>query len=120
MIVDKIFINNVRENQRICIPEELEAFFLDQYGEEPFPYEYTEQDLYEQIRKLIYQYQEGRLDISVKSPLEKIRMNYSYLQQEYADAMAKIKLMESENIYLKDLLQKNNIKVSTLGEEADF
>jgi len=37
------------------------------YEEDPFPYEWSEQDLYKQIRKLVFQYQRGELDIAIPS-----------------------------------------------------
>jgi hypothetical protein len=37
-------------------PEELKAKLLDVYGEEPFPYSWTEQDIYEGSRKMITDY----------------------------------------------------------------
>lgn len=68
MIADKILINNYRENQRVCITEELEAFLLEQYGQEPFPYEFSEQDFYSYIERVICAYKAGELDLTIKSP----------------------------------------------------
>jgi hypothetical protein len=49
-------IRDLREQARMPIDRELEALILQEYGTEPYPYTYTEQDLHEQIRKLILQY----------------------------------------------------------------
>ena len=38
------------------IDRNLEALLLERYGTEPLPYIYTEQDLHEQTRKFIAQY----------------------------------------------------------------
>jgi len=46
-------IHNLRVNARMHIDEDLEAVILQRFGTEPYPYTYTEQDLYEQIRKLV-------------------------------------------------------------------
>ena len=120
MTVDKMFIKNLREKQRICISEEMETFLLTEYGEEPFPYVYTEQDLHEQIYKLINQYQAGTLNASVKSPVERLQKDYSYLQQNYANATAIIKKLESDISVLKNLLYRNNIKILDSVEELPF
>lgn len=120
MTVDKMFINDLRKRQRMLIPEDLEAFLLDQYGQGPFPYEYTEQDLYEQIRKLVKQYHMGELNTTVKNPMERLQMNYSCLQQEYADAMVTIKKLESEICVLKDVLRRNCIEAPDLDEEIPY
>lgn len=37
-------------------PEELKAKLLSVYGEEPFPYTWTEQDIWEGSRKIITKY----------------------------------------------------------------
>ena len=44
------------------IDESLKRCLLDEYGEEPFPYEWSEQDLYEQIRKISYRYESLKKD----------------------------------------------------------
>ena len=49
-------IRQLREQGRMPIDRELEALILQEYGTEPYPYTYTEQDLQEQIRKLILRY----------------------------------------------------------------
>ena len=41
------------------IDRKLEALILQEYGTEPYPHTYTQQDLLEQIRKLILQYNRG-------------------------------------------------------------
>lgn len=93
------------------ISEELEAFLIEQYGEEPFLYEYTEQDLYEQIRKLVDEHLSGNLDIVEKGSLKKSHENYTCLQQDYALAVEKISKRESDIYFLKELLQRNNIQI---------
>ncbi len=40
----------------MTINHELEAIILTEYGREPTPYTFSPQDLYEQIRKLVYNY----------------------------------------------------------------
>ncbi|CQR72721.1 hypothetical protein SOV_01100 [Sporomusa ovata DSM 2662] len=59
MIVTEKYIRDLREKSFINISEETEKYILEQFGKEPEPdedgcsYEYTEQDLWEQIRKII-------------------------------------------------------------------
>jgi len=40
----------------MTINSELEALILNECGKEPTPYTFSPQDLYEQIRKLVYHY----------------------------------------------------------------
>ncbi len=59
MIVTKKYIRNLREKSFLEISEETEKRILKQFGKEPEPdgngcrHTYTEQDLWEQIRKMI-------------------------------------------------------------------
>lgn len=59
MIATRAMVNSLRVHGRQRIDRELEALILQQFGTEPLPYEYSEQDLHEQIRKLIDHYGEG-------------------------------------------------------------
>lgn len=58
MIVTKKYINQLREKSFLNISEDLEKLILEEFGSEPIDeyrrvYEYTEQDIYEHIRKMI-------------------------------------------------------------------
>ena len=54
MILTRSMINRMRRYSRI--DDTLEQMMLDQLGTEPYPHVYTEQDIYEQSRKMILQY----------------------------------------------------------------
>jgi hypothetical protein len=56
MTITRKRINGMRTHGRMRIDAELEEIILAEYGVEPEQYEYSEQDLHEQIRKLVYQY----------------------------------------------------------------
>jgi len=53
MIATKGYIQELREKSGFNISKEQEKLILGKLGEEPEPEEYTEQDLFEQIRKMI-------------------------------------------------------------------
>lgn len=55
MIVTKKYINDLREKSFLDIPDDIENLILNKFGENSSSdaYEYTEQDIYEQIRKLL-------------------------------------------------------------------
>ncbi|AJA46683.1 hypothetical protein CPAST_c05830 [Clostridium pasteurianum DSM 525 = ATCC 6013] len=59
MIVTKKYINDLREHSFLNISKDMEILILEKFGKEPEPtkegyvYEYTEQDIYEQIRKIL-------------------------------------------------------------------
>lgn len=56
MVVTSEMIQDLRIHARKKINEELEALILDQLGSEPYPHTYSEQDIYEQMRKIIRDY----------------------------------------------------------------
>ncbi len=58
MIMTKKELKRIQEDLRIAIPSDIEKELLDQYGhpvqdDKGHVFEYTEQDIYEQIRKLL-------------------------------------------------------------------
>ena len=58
MILTRKMINEMRRYSRI--DECLERILLKQLGTEPYPHVYTEQDIYEQSRKMIQRYNAGK------------------------------------------------------------
>jgi hypothetical protein len=59
MIVTKKYIQDLRKHSFLHISKDMEKLILEQFGKEPEPdkdghiNEYTEQDIWEQIRKMI-------------------------------------------------------------------
>lgn len=70
MTINNAIIKELENIYRKVIPADLRRYLLAEYAEEPFPYEYSEQDLYTNIRKDIRRYEAGELDVTVKSPFE--------------------------------------------------
>jgi hypothetical protein len=56
MVVTSEMIQDLRIHARKKINGELETLILEQLGSEPYPYTYSEQDIYEQMRKIIRDY----------------------------------------------------------------
>lgn len=64
MILTEQELKSILESMRISIPAELEKELLTQYGsyatdEECHVFEYTEQDIYEQLRKKLRLYEKS-------------------------------------------------------------
>ncbi len=72
------------------IDKPFEEYLLATYEEEPFPYEWSEQDLYEQIRKLILQYNQGKLDVTIPSLEERQRIRYEALKDSYMELLSEM------------------------------
>lgn len=77
------------------IDKPLESYLLATYEEEPFPYEWSERDLYEQIRKLILQYNQGQLDITIPSVEESQILRYESLKYNYLELLGQSNRLKS-------------------------
>jgi len=107
------FLNEMFRQSSDRIDKPLEAYLLATFEEEPFPYVWSEQDLYEQIRKLIYQYEQGILDISIPSPTERQNMRYEALKESYLELTEEIfELRETISSAAKMLVLKNHQQMS--------
>lgn len=67
MIITPKIIEKLEHIYRKSFPDELKRYLLEKYSEEPIPYVLSEQDLYENTRHDIRDYEAGKLDISVKN-----------------------------------------------------
>lgn len=81
------FLNEMLRIWGDSIDKPFEQYLLAMYEEEPFPYEWSEQDLYEQIRKLILKYNRGEIDISIPSTEERQRDRYEALKDSYLELL---------------------------------
>ena len=103
MIVTVKFSNEMFRMWGDHIDKPFEEYLLATYEAEPFPYEWTEEDLYYQIRKLIQQYEEGNLDITVPSKEERLTIRYETLKDSY------IKLLHENSKLQKVIEDAKNI-----------
>ena len=60
MTLTKEMIAEFRFPGQMDVDAKLESVVLELYGAEPYPYAYSEQDLYEQVRKHISQYNQDK------------------------------------------------------------
>ncbi|WP_050754208.1 hypothetical protein [Desulfitobacterium hafniense] len=65
MILTKNVLEGLQKAYRKDLTRELIDYLKITYGEEPFPYEYSEQDLYTQIQRDIDYYYAGKLVITI-------------------------------------------------------
>ena len=68
MLLTRKELTTILENLRARVPAEVEKELLDEYGhlvadDEGHVREYTEQDIYEQVRKRLYLYQHGQQQV---------------------------------------------------------
>lgn len=91
-------------------PIELKRFLKDKYSEEPWPYEYSEQDLYSNIKDDVAAYFAGNIDITIKTPLEKKDLEIEYLRGLYGDAMCEISDLQKDIEDLHELLWAHGLQ----------
>jgi hypothetical protein len=61
MIITEKYIRKLEEYYRFYFPKELKEELIYQLGEEPESYEYSNQDIWEQSRKIILSYRRNHL-----------------------------------------------------------
>jgi len=54
MTITKKYLRDWENSARTYIPDEQKKIILDRFGEEPWPYEWSEQDIHVQIRNYLY------------------------------------------------------------------
>lgn len=96
------------------LPKELKVYLNDVYSEEPWPYEYSEQDLYTNIKQDINAYYAGKLDITIKTPLQKLELDNEYLRSLYGEAMTEIQDQSSYIDEIHELLWANGLEASRM------
>lgn len=100
MILTRDLLNEICEAQRWNIGVKLIDYLLDCYGEEPWPHTWSQQDLFEQIRKIVNLDENNNLDITVAAPLEKMTQKYERLKEKYVDLAREKAMLEKQ---LQDL-----------------
>jgi hypothetical protein len=68
MLLTKKVLRTILENMRVRVPDELEKELSDEYGnlvtdDEGHVFEYTEQDICEQLRKKLYLYEKSQQEV---------------------------------------------------------
>ncbi len=107
MTINETIVKELEHTRRKPFADELKKYLLVQYGQEPFPYEFSEQDLYANIERDIRAYEAGELNITLQSPSELWQKEREYLQnlyiekcheaRELADYVAELEWMLAQN-----------------------
>ncbi|MDP3981810.1 MAG: hypothetical protein Q8Q33_10405 [Chlamydiota bacterium] len=80
--------------------KELTAYLKDRYSEEPWPYEYSEQDLFANVMDDIDMYFKGKLDTTIRTPVQKLTEQIEDLRELYCHSMYEI---HDLNSYIDEL-----------------
>lgn len=101
--------------------DELKKYLLVKYSKEPFPYEFSEQDLYTNIEKDIRAYCAGNMDVTIKNPSEYWQVEREYLQNLYIDKCREISELEDYIEKLEKMfLEHDLVPYTMIKQHIDF
>lgn len=116
MTINKTIIKELEDTYRKLLPDELKRYLLVKYSEEPFPYEYSEQDLYTNIERDIQAYEAGKLDVAVKSPFERWQEEREHLQNLYIEKACEARELADYVLELERMLSEHGLESSKMAE----
>lgn len=99
---------------RESFPRELKAYLYDTYGEDPWPYEFSKDEIYGGIKADAQAYFKGELDVTLKPSLEKARNEIKYLRDLYGDAMCENRDLQNYINELHELLWAHGLEGSRM------
>ena len=123
MVITKKAIQEFENTHCKFLPEELKGYLLTQYSQEPFPYEYSEQDLWANMARDVRAYEAGKLDVTPKSPSERWKEERENLQKLYTEKAYEACELADYVLELEQLLLKHGLESSKMAqrrlEDAD-
>jgi len=117
MVITPKLIKAFESGYRKSFPEKFKRYLLVKYAEEPFPNEFSEQDLFTNIRNDIRDYEDGKLDITAKSPSERWGEEREYLHNLCIEKSIKIRELEDYILELEHMLSDNNLESSRIAKQ---
>jgi len=117
MVIDRSSIKDFEDARWKPIPNDLKQYLLLTYSQEPFPYVYSVQDLYENIQKDIASYECGKLDVAVKRPADSWREEREHLKKLYIEKAYEARELACYAEELERILLKHNIESSRMVEK---
>jgi len=116
MTINKEFIKELEDTYRKLLPDKLKRYLLVKYCEEPFPYEYSEQDLCMNIERDIQAYEAGKLDVAVKSPSERWQEEREYLQNLCIEKACEAHELAEYILELERMLSAHGLESSKIAK----
>lgn len=101
----------------IKMPDDLRKYLEVKYAEEPWPYEYSEQDLQENIRKDIRAYQKGQLDVAIPSVEERLHAEIEWLKELYIKSLSEANEKDDYIAKLEEILRRNRLASSRMTDD---
>ena len=117
MTISKEVIQNIEKGGRIIISDDLKQYLIATYSDDPFPHEYSEQDLYTNIYRDIHAYETGKLDVTTKSPSERRQQECENLKALYIEKCQEVQNLRLYVDELERILLENNIESDKMKED---
>lgn len=116
MVITPKIIKELEHTNRKPFPKEFKRYLLVKYAEEPFPNEFSVQDLLANIQNDIRDYEAGNLVITVKSPFDRWEEEREYLRNLCIEKSRKIRDLEDYILELEHMLSENNLESSRMAK----
>ena len=116
MTINKTIIRELENIYKKSIPDDLKKYLLVNYEQEPFPYEFSEQDLYANIERDIRDYEADELDVIVKGSSERWLEEREYLQNLYIEKSRVVHDLEDYVAELEHILLEHNLESARMSE----
>jgi hypothetical protein len=110
MTINETIVKELEHTWRKPFPDELKKYLLSQYAQEPFPHEFSEQDLYANIERDIRVYEAGKLDVTLKSQSERWQDEREYLQNLYIEKCREARELVDYVAELEQMLAQNSLE----------
>ncbi|MBT9148157.1 MAG: hypothetical protein DDT32_01927 [Syntrophomonadaceae bacterium] len=110
MTIDKAIMKYLEDTYRMRLPDELKRYPRVKYSQEPFPHEYSEQDLYTNIHRDIQAYEAGKLDVTVKSSSDQWQEEREYLHNLYIEKACEVRELSEYVAELERMLLDHGLE----------
>jgi len=115
MTINKAIIEEFEHMHCKPFSSNLKRYLFLKYEKDPFPHEFSEQDLYTNIRQDICNYEVGELDVTVKSLNECWQQEREQLQDLYIEKCSELIDLEEYIAELEEILSEHGIKSSRMA-----
>ncbi len=119
MTINKKIIKKFEATYRKHFPDEFKQYLLVKYAEEPFPYKFSEQDLYTNIDYDIRAYEAGELDVTLKNPAERWQEDREYLQNLYIEKACEVRDLTEYVAELERMLSKHGLESPRMAKRRN-
>lgn len=116
MTINETIIRELETIYKKSIPDDIKKYLRVKYEQEPFPYEFSEQDLYTNIERDIRDYEADKLDVTVKNSSERWSEEREYLQNLYIEKCREANDLEDYVAELEHLLSEHSLESSRMSE----